>query len=125
VAKVLVLYPLTSIWANYVPQKRDAVGNVIEGDFNWLTDTLLRMHYDFDIVEEDVLAGAEIGKGRIGIREESFEVLILPPVTHIKKSTFEAIWKPGLTGRRGTCGASSGWTPGSCWRGSPTAAAGR
>ena len=41
VAKVLVLYPLTSIWANYVPQKRDAVGSVIEGDFNWLTDTLI------------------------------------------------------------------------------------
>ena len=29
VAKLLVLYPLTSIWANYVPQQRDAVGNVL------------------------------------------------------------------------------------------------
>ncbi len=93
VAKVLVLYPLTSIWANYVPQKRDAVGNVIEGDFNWLTDTLLRMHYDFDFVDEDVLCAAEIGKGTIGIREEAYRVLILPPVTHLKRSTFEAIRK--------------------------------
>ncbi len=93
VAKVLVLYPLTSIWANYVPQKRDAIGNVIEGDFNWLTDTLLRLHYDFDFVEEDVLCSADIVDGAIGIRDETFQVLILPPLTHLKKSTFDAIAK--------------------------------
>ncbi|HTX99809.1 MAG TPA: glycosyl hydrolase [Bacteroidota bacterium] len=93
VAKVLVLYPLTSIWAHYVPQKRDAIGNVIEADFNWLTDTLLRMHYDFDFVEEDVLSSASIERGTIGIRDERFQVLILPPVTHLKKTTFDAIRK--------------------------------
>jgi hypothetical protein len=91
VAKLLVLYPLTSIWANYVPQQRDAVGNVIEGDFNYLADALLRLHYDFDIVDEDVLAEATVEKGSIGIRDESFSVLILPPVTHIKRRTFDVL----------------------------------
>ncbi|MCC6396928.1 MAG: hypothetical protein IT282_07900 [Bacteroidetes bacterium] len=93
VAKVLVLYPLNSIWANYVPQKRTEVGNLTEFDFNYLTDTLLRLHYDFDFVDEDVLAEATIGKGGIGIRDEKFEVLILPPVTHMKGSTLKVIRK--------------------------------
>ncbi len=91
VAKLLVLYPLTSIWANYVPQQRDAVGNVIEADFNYITDALLRLHYDFDFVDEDTLAAAVLGKGSIKIRDEQFSVLILPPVTHLKQQTFEMI----------------------------------
>ncbi|MCI0699173.1 hypothetical protein L0337_45125 [candidate division KSB1 bacterium] len=91
VAKVLVLYPLTSIWTNYVPQKRTDVGNVIEFDFNYLTDTLLRLHYDFDYVDEDVLAEATIENGKIKIRDEEYSIFILPPVTHIKRSTFEAM----------------------------------
>ena len=93
VAKVLVLYPLSSIWANYVPQKRTDIGNVIEFDFNYLTDTLLRLHYDFDYVDEDVLAEAQIENGKIKIRDEEYSIFILPPVTHIKRSTFEALQK--------------------------------
>lgn len=93
VAKVLVLYPLSSIWANYVPQKRTDIGNVIEFDFNYLTDTLLRLHYDFDYVDEDVLAEATIANGQIKIRDEEYSIFILPPVTHIKRSTFEAMQK--------------------------------
>ncbi len=88
VAKVLILYPLNSIWTNYVPQARTAVGNLIESDFCYLTDTLLRLHFDFDYVDEDVLAGAKVGGGKIGIRDEDYEVFILPPVTHVKESTF-------------------------------------
>ncbi len=93
VAKVLVLYPLSSIWANYVPQKRTDIGNVIEFDFNYLTDTLLRLHYDFDYVDEDVLAEAKIEDGKIIIRDEEYSVFILPPVTHVKRSTFYALQK--------------------------------
>ncbi|HEX9652821.1 MAG TPA: glycosyl hydrolase [bacterium] len=89
VAKALVLYPINSIWTNYVPQQRNAIGNVIESDFNYLTDTLLRLHYDFDYVDEDVLAQAIIQKGKIKIADEEYSILILPPVTHIKKSTFQ------------------------------------
>jgi hypothetical protein len=93
VAKVLVLYPLSSIWTNYVPQKRNDIGNVIEFDFNYLTDTLLRLHYDYDYVDEDVLAEATVRNGTITIRDETYSVLILPPITHIKESAFSVIRK--------------------------------
>ncbi|MEW6511950.1 MAG: glycosyl hydrolase [Bacteroidota bacterium] len=91
VARVAVLYPINSIWANYVPQQRTAVGNATEFDFNYLTDALLRLHYDFDYIDEDVLAGASIRGGKIRVRDEEYSLLILPPVTHIKRSTYEAI----------------------------------
>ncbi|MBI2619830.1 MAG: hypothetical protein HYW57_07090 [Ignavibacteriales bacterium] len=91
VAKVLVLYPLTSIWANYIPQRRTEVGNVIEFDFNYLTDALLRLHYDYDYVDEDVLCDATVKNGRIHIADEKYEVLILPPITHLKRKTFEVL----------------------------------
>jgi hypothetical protein len=91
VAKLLVLYPIASIWTNFMPQEHDAVSKVIERDFNHLTDALLRLHHDFDYVDEDVLAEATVDGGKIKIRDEEFEVLILPPVTHIKPSTFARI----------------------------------
>jgi hypothetical protein len=91
VAKLLIVYPLTSIWTNYVPQMRSPVGNAIEFDFNYLTDTLLRLHYDFDYVDEDVLAGARINDGKIHIADEEYSVLLMPPLTHIKRPTFEAV----------------------------------
>jgi hypothetical protein len=91
VAKVLVLYPLNSIWTNYVPQERNAIGNVIEADYNFLTDSLLRLHYDFDFVDEEVLAEARIENGEIRIRDEEYSVFIVPPVTHIRRSTLHAL----------------------------------
>jgi hypothetical protein len=93
VAKILVLYPLNSIWTNYVPQARTAVGNLIESEFCYLTDALLRLHFDFDYVDEDVLAGAAVGGGKIGIRDEEYELVILPPVTHVKEGTFQILKK--------------------------------
>lgn len=93
VAKVLMLYPINSIWANYVPQQRDEFGNVIEYDAYYLTDTLLRLHFDYDYVDEDILIDAEIKNGKIIIRDEEYSLLILPPTTHIKEETFKKIKK--------------------------------
>ena len=91
VAKVLMLYPINSIWINYVPHETTRVGELIEEDFRFLTDILLRMHYDFDYVDEDVLADAVIEDGKIRIGDETFDIFILPPVTHIKASSYNKI----------------------------------
>jgi hypothetical protein len=91
VARVLVVYPINSIWANYVPQKRTDAGNATEFDFAYLTDTLLRMHCDFDFVDEDVLAAATVKGGTIRIRDEVFSAVILPPMTHVKKGTIDTL----------------------------------
>lgn len=91
VAKILILYPINSIWANYRPQSRDRISTLIENDYNYLTDTLLRLHFDFDYVDEDVLNSAEIAAGEITIADEHYELLILPPLTHVKAATWDSI----------------------------------
>ncbi len=91
VAKVAVLYPIASIWTNFTPQHQDPVSKIIEGDFNQMTDALLRLHVDFDYLDEEVLAEATVEDGAIRVRDEAFEVLILPPLTHIRPTTFAQI----------------------------------
>lgn len=92
VAKVAILYPLNSIWANYVPNKRDKIGDTIENDFATMTDRLLRLHIDFDYLDEDVLADqCRIEDGKLCIQGEKYEMLMLPPCTHIKAKTLVKI----------------------------------
>lgn len=87
VAKAAILYPINSIWANYTPQAANAESAACVADFNYMTDELLRLHYDFDYVDEDMLRKMEIKDGRIQVQGEAYELLILPPMTHIKQHT--------------------------------------
>lgn len=91
VAKLLMLYPINSIWSTYVPQQRDRIGDVIEQDFYYLTDMLLRCHFDYDYIDETLLEQAEIIDGKISIAKETYEVFVLPPVTHIKNSVLQKL----------------------------------
>jgi hypothetical protein len=93
VAKIAVMYPIHSIWANLRPQLRDSVSALIEDDFVWLTDRLLRIHADFDYLDEDVLASCEIEGGKIKIKGEEYELLVFPPMTHIKQATLDILEK--------------------------------
>ncbi|HYX79523.1 MAG TPA: glycosyl hydrolase [Actinomycetota bacterium] len=99
VAKVAVLWPINAMFATYTPQTRNALGDRIEFDTNVLTDQLLRLHHDFDYLDEDVLAGAEVADGRIRVADETYEVLVLPPLAHLKLGTVEALER--LVGSRG------------------------
>lgn len=94
VAKVAVLYPMNSIWANYVPQKRDKIGSAIENDFSYMADRMLRLHIDYDYLDEDVLCDeCEIRDGKLCIQGEKYELLMLPPCTHIKAKTLAMLEK--------------------------------
>ncbi len=91
VAKVAMLYPINTIWAHYTPQAADLESAFIQREFNYITDRLLRLHVDFDYLDEDVMDDCEIAQGRITIRGESYECLILPGVTHIKEKTLSRL----------------------------------
>ena len=91
VSKILVLYPINSAWTNYLPSGATDIFNLIQAEFNYLTDTLLRLHFDFDFVDEDVLIDAKLNKGKLQIRDEEYSLVILPPVTHIKADTFKKL----------------------------------
>jgi hypothetical protein len=87
VARVAVLWPINAMFATYRPQQRDPAGQRIEDDFNALTDLLLRLHVDFDYLDEDVLARAEISDGKVIVGDEEYDTLVLPPMTHCRLST--------------------------------------
>lgn len=89
VAKVAVLWPMNAMFATYTPQSHNAIGDRTERDFNTLTDLLLRLHYDYDYLDEDVLAGATLEGNTIRVNDETHELLVLPPMAHIQLSTLE------------------------------------
>jgi hypothetical protein len=93
IAKVAVIWPMNSMLATYTPQAHNALGDRTERDFNILTDLLLRLHYDFDYLDEDMLANAELQGNTIRIRDEAYQLVVLPPMTHLKLRTLEHLEK--------------------------------
>ena len=91
VAKVALLWPMNAMFATYTPQAHNALGDRTERDFNTLTDLLLRLHFDYDYLDEDVLAEAALEGNTIRVGDEAHELLILPPMAHIKLSTLEKL----------------------------------
>lgn len=92
VAKIAVLYPINSIWANYTPQAANAQSALISREFNWMADRLLRLHLDYDILDEDVMDQCELTEdGALTIRGERYECLILTGLTHIKAKTLDRL----------------------------------
>ena len=53
IANVAVLWPTNAMSATYTPQTHNPIGDRTERDFNTLTDLLLRLHYDYDYLDED------------------------------------------------------------------------
>ena len=101
VAKVAILYPMNSIWANYTPQAKNKIGDTIENEFNYMTDRLLRLHMDFDYLDEDVFCDqCRIENVKICIQGEKYEMLMLPPCTHIKAKTLAKMEEFVRTGGR-------------------------
>ena len=91
VAKVAVLWPITSLFANYVPQARNRFDKRTEFDFNVLSDVLLRLHHDFDYVDDEAVANATVADGALRIGDEAHELLVLPPVTHVTLEALEQV----------------------------------
>jgi hypothetical protein len=91
VAKLAVLWPINAMFATYAPQAPSEAALRMERDFYALTDLLLRLHLDYDYLDEDTLAEAEFAGGAIVVGDERYELLVLPPLTHVKLSTVERL----------------------------------
>jgi len=82
VAKVAVLWPINSMFAEYVPQGHTPASEAIESGLN----------NDFDYLDEDVLTEATITDGgTIAVGDEAYELVIVPPMTHVKLATLELL----------------------------------
>ncbi len=119
VAPVLLYHPLVTVWANSdvmfnekkwdfgrTGPRRDArdsdsppvydfywrnSAEITEEHYSKLMDRLVESHWDFDVADDHFLGQAKAGGSRIQIGPESFRVLVLPPMTTIRRSSMERI----------------------------------
>jgi hypothetical protein len=90
-ARAAVLWPINAMFATYLPQRRTEVGDRMEDDFNALTDLLMRLHVEFDYLDEEVLARSEIRDGAVRVGDEAYELVIVPPMTHVRATTLDRL----------------------------------
>ena len=100
VAKVAVVWPINSIFATYLPQLRTDDNATIENGLNVVTDLLLRLHHDFDYIDEEVLAVAAVEDGKLQVGEEDYELVLIPPMTHMRESTLDTLERFVVAGGR-------------------------
>lgn len=111
VADLAVLYPITTIWAHYVPTTQflmkppigsldrpkiwsetyAAEATVWELPFREIVWSLLEHQRDFDLIDDAALARGEIGDGRLGVGSGEYGLVIVPPMDVIDAGTHEAI----------------------------------
>jgi alpha-L-rhamnosidase len=100
VAKVAIVWPIDSMFATYLPHERTQDGNLVEFGLNRLTDILLRLHHDFDYVDELGLIEADLTDGRVRIGDEAYELVIVPPMTHVPLAVVETLERFAALGGR-------------------------
>ena len=102
VCELALLYPIESVWAHGDPcfsaEKWDYIfsgadnlngprvtwnnpADEVDRVYGEIIETLPARQWDLDILDAHYLSEAEIGDGRLRIAQESFGVLILPPMT--------------------------------------------
>jgi alpha-L-rhamnosidase len=91
VAKIAMVWPINAMFASYLPQDHTQNTLAIETGLNVLTDLLLRLHHDFDYIDEDVLAAADMSAGKLHVADEDYELVLVPPMPHIRQSTVDAL----------------------------------
>lgn len=110
IADLAVLYPITTVWAHYVPSARylmlPPIGSLErpkiwseiyapeamawEVPFREAVWTLLEHQRDLDIVDDQALSEARCQGGRLLIAGEAYRALILPPMDVIDQETLRA-----------------------------------
>jgi hypothetical protein len=101
VADILVLQPTESAWAHsepafnsksaYIPSEFKNPLDTINTVYTDILNRLARERWDYDVADSYYLGEAAIKDGRLVIGDESYKVLILPPVTTVRRATMRKI----------------------------------
>ena len=91
-AKVAVLYPMSSVWADFVPgESAPDVVAAMEQAFSPLGETLLSIHRDFVVLDEQSFATAEVDGSSFTVNGLAFEALVIPKLTSIREDALDAL----------------------------------
>ena len=87
VARVLVVHPISSAWAEYSPLDHEPVKKLDER-LRTLVDFILGAHADFHFGDEFILERlGRIGKALLGVGPGRYRVVVVPDATNLRKST--------------------------------------
>jgi hypothetical protein len=102
VADIAVLYPVHSVWPNYVPEHVGAThapkAVTIQRLFEQASDTLYNARRDFTFVDAPTLAQSTSSDGTLRFRSCNWRVLVLPGVDTLPANAWQGIerfWQSG------------------------------
>ena len=100
VADVALLYPQHTLWSEHVPRAKTKVWQETAGSFETISTALLRAQRDYDYVFEEMLVDgrAAADNGRLRVRNETFSVVVLPPLTTLPLAAARVlrdVWRGG------------------------------
>lgn len=98
VADVAVLYPIASVWADFVPTNRHVSyigdqpkGREVDEAFRDVSRELLACQRDYDYLDEQAICSAKIEGGAIEIGKNSYRILVLPHASVLRFDTLKQI----------------------------------
>jgi len=82
VTELAVLYPVESIWPRFRPAKQGSTDSPeairVQTVFNTVSQSLFQAARDFTYIDSETIAGARVQDGRLGHRDLSWGVILLP-----------------------------------------------
>jgi hypothetical protein len=96
--RVAVLHPIVSVWANFTPSDRSMYEphpnervRFIDESFTDLCRALLQNRIDFDIVDDQAVAEAEVKDGQLTVGNGRYSVFVLPAMDTVRSRTVEKV----------------------------------
>lgn len=89
---VAVLHPIESAWGVLIRDDAKKQVDLLDKQLKDLQDALLAEHFDFDYVDEDILArhGAAEGSA-LRVAKASYKTIIVPPLLTVRESTVKIL----------------------------------
>ena len=105
VRRTAVLHPIVSVWANFTPPTRSMYepyqgdrARFIDESFGNLCRELLQHQIEYDIVDEKSLATAALVGKSLMIGNNSYDVVVVPPMDTIRVGTMEKLHRFAVQG---------------------------
>jgi hypothetical protein len=85
VCKVAVMYPSTGLWAGYQPDRQTTDFEHTDNFLNSLCLELIKNQIDFDLLDFGALSEAKLEDGKLILADETYEVLIVPVASYLRR----------------------------------------
>lgn len=89
--RILILYPLSGLFAAYQPDRKTQEFECIDSFLNSLCQELMKRQLDYDLIDYTTLASAKAEEGHVRLGEESYDVLLVPYTPYMRTEEYETV----------------------------------